>query len=437
MLPRTASQIALTFGRQFVAGLLQLGQVLVIARSLGPEGVGAYALALFIPTVLSQLLNFGLASANIYLFASKQFQLSQVWSASRDLVLVTSTLGLFFGAAMVWLWSNQLFPGVPSRILLIALLGFPPSLLLVTILSLFQAKQDFQSFNAIVLIQPGLAFVSTCALWLLDAANLDAVVLASVAAHVCAVIAALFWLRRLTPLTARTYSRSDYLSVALRYGAKAYLSNILSFLNYRLDLFLVNFFVGPAGAGLYTVAVRLVEQLWMISQAVSTVLFPSLSAMTNDEARFRTTTEFMSRVVLWSTLVTSIFLATLAESLIDFLFGVNFVSAASTLMILLPGVVVFASARIIAHALAARGRVEINLSLTLAVVIINLSANLLLIPYFGVEGAAAATSVAYCFTYLAYLFLGREFAGLAPSACVIPTKHDLVLLHLHIKQKLF
>ena len=74
-----------------------------------------------------------------------------------------------------------------------------------------------------------------------------------------------------------------YLRPALGYGVKAHLGNLVAFLNYRMDIFLVNLFVGPGGAGLYSIAVRLVEQLWMISRAVSTVLLPRLSAMMGDD----------------------------------------------------------------------------------------------------------------------------------------------------------
>src|SRR5680860_722507 len=115
-----------------------------------------------------------------------------------------------------------------------------------------------------------------------------------------------------------------YLRPALRYGAKAHLGNLASFLNYRMDIFLVNLFVGPAGAGLYSIAVRLVEQLWMISRAVSTVLLPPLSAMMGDDAGRRRLTPMIARFVLWGTLLVAGMLAAVAAPLIEALFGAEF-----------------------------------------------------------------------------------------------------------------
>lgn len=434
-LRRTTGHIALTFGRQFLAGLLQLGQILIVARLLGPEGVGAFALALLLPTVLAQLLNLGLASANIYFVASDQFPLSQVWPASRDLAALSGVVGLVLGGGVIWVWGDLLFPGVPALLLYSALLALPASLLSAIVTGLFQAKQDFRSFNAIVLVQPVVALAATGLLWAFDSVTVNAVVLTAVAAYLSATVAGLVRLSQMTPLVDRSGGRVAYLRVALGFGLKAHLANMLNFLNYRIDLFLVNFFIGPAGAGLYTVAVRLVEQLWMISQAVSTVLFPRLSAMAHDEAGRKFMSEFMSRAVLWTTLLASVMLSLLAVPIIALLFGPQFTGAASAVIILLPGVVVFSSARVLANTLAARGWVGVNLAMALAVLTINSAANLVLIQKFGIAGAAAATSLAYCLTFLAYLGVGAMLAGVSPLACLIPSAQDMALVSRLLKRK--
>ena len=105
-LRRLSLDMALTFGRQFFAGLLQLGIILFISRLLGPEGAGAYAVALLLPTLLSQLLNLGMAPANVYFVASKQFNLTHAWTACRNLVLGLSVVGLTIGGGSSF-WRAQ------------------------------------------------------------------------------------------------------------------------------------------------------------------------------------------------------------------------------------------------------------------------------------------------------------------------------------------
>lgn len=427
-LRRIGSDVALTFSRQFLAGFLQLGLALIIARTLGPEGAGAFSVALLLPTMLSQLFNLGINSANVYFVASGRFRLGDVWAASRDTMVVMSVFGLGFGAVLILVWGEIAFPGVSQPTLLLAMLVFPSSLLAGVVASLFQALQDFRAFNVTVLVQPSLSLVGIVLLWLIGGFNLFGAIMVLVISHTLALLVALAFLRRKTNLTASGTDRLTYLGVALRYGMKAHLGNLVSFLNYRLDLFLVNLIAGPASAGLYSVAVRLAEQLWIISQAVSTVIFPRLSSMTEDKVVRGVLTSIMARWVLWITAVAASVLAGIAQPLIVLLFGPTFEGSAFVLVILLPGMVLFSCARVLANDFAASGRVGVNLMLSLMVLAINTAGNLALIPAFGMIGAAIATTLAYCITLIAYLVLQSRLNNQPWTGFLVPNQQDAARL---------
>jgi len=433
---RTGIDIVLTFSRQFLAGLMQLGLLLIIARGLGPEGAGTYAVALLLPSIMSQSLNLGLASANVYFVASRQFPLAQVWVASRDLMLLMGILGLVLGAGLVLQMGELAFPGIPQMVLLSALLIYPTSLMAGIVSGLFQALQDFRAFNIAVLVQPVLSLAGVCLLWLADQMDIASILTTVALAHGLALAVALALLGRRTPLAATGVARMEYLRPAIFYGVKAHLGNIMSFLNYRLDMFLVNLLVGPAAAGIYTVAVRLTEQLWMISQSVSTVIFPRLSAMANNETARRAFTPLMARIVLWITLAAAGLLAAIAQPLIQLLFGSEFVGAVAALLVLLPGIVLLSLGRVVANDFAARGWVGINMVLAALVLLINTSANLVLIPQFGFVGAAIATTLAYTFNVTLFLLLQWRLIGVPWWECMIPKCGDFAMIkHAYLKGK--
>jgi O-antigen/teichoic acid export membrane protein len=416
--------IGITFGRQFSAAVAQLIIILLIAHSLGPEGAGTFAVAMLLPTLLSQLLNLGLTSANVYFLASKQFPLDQIWPASRDLILVMAGVGLALGAALIATLGEIAFPGATNLVLFGALFVFPFSLMNGVVAGLFQAMQDFKAFNLAVITQPILALVAVVILWAFGWMEVASVLAIVALSHGLALAVALSMLRMRTPIAAKALDRLSYLRAAIGYGLKAHLSNILSFLNYRLDLFLVNLLVGPSAAGIYTVAVRLVEQIWMISQAVSTVIFPRLSAMVQNDDMRREFTAVVARTVLWVTLAAAILLALIAQTIIEVLFGPAFSSAFTALLVLLPGIVFFSCARVLANDLASRGRVGINLMLAGLVLAINSIGNLILIPHFGILGAATATTSAYCITLVVHLTLQRYLKGLRWRDYLFPTTDD-------------
>jgi len=53
------TNITITLFRQGLGVAVALGLVALIARTLGPEGQGRYALAVFLPTVIVLLTNLG------------------------------------------------------------------------------------------------------------------------------------------------------------------------------------------------------------------------------------------------------------------------------------------------------------------------------------------------------------------------------------------
>ncbi|WP_114390301.1 flippase [Notoacmeibacter marinus] len=426
-LRRTVTDIALTFGRQFLAGLMQLGQVLIVARLLGPEGAGIYAVALLTPTLMGQLLNFGLPSANVYFVASRKVSATEAWAASRDLIVCLIVLGLVIASLVLAFAGFRLFPGVPLPVLFAALAIFPFSLPMTIATGFFQAVQDFRSFNMAVLVQPVLALSGMIVLWLTGTVDLTTIVAMVSMTHALALLFTLYRLNRDIDILTSGKGRAKYLRCALPYGAKSHLGNILSFLNYRIDIFLVNLIVGPAATGLYTIAVRLTEQLWMISQAVSTVIFPRLASMADDSAARGQFTSFMARIVLWITLAASGVLAAVAQPLIAILFGADFLGATAALLVLLPGIALFSCARVLANDLAARGFAGINLALALVTLAVNTAANLILIPRFGIVGAAAATTLSYTLVLLVRLIIGAAMDKTSWWMNLVPMPDDFRL----------
>lgn len=427
-LKKTTLDIALTFSRQFLAGLIQLGILLIIARSLGPERTGMYAVALLLPTVMAQVLNLGLASANVYFLAAGLFPLQQIWGASRDLIVSMIALGLGLGLAVIALLNEIVFPGVPQAFLLLALMIFPSNLLMGVVSSLFQALEDFRAFNITVIVQPALALCGICALWFAGSMSVMSVLTIVSMSHAVALCGALLLLGKRTSLIDMGIARVEYLRPAIRYGVKAHLGNILTFLNYRLDMFLVNLLAGPAAVGVYSVAVRLTEQLWLISQAVSTVILPRLSAMGNDVNARSSFVPLMARSVFWATTAAGAFLAAISQPLINLLFGAEFAEAAIVILILLPGIVLFSLGRVLANDFASRGWVGLNLILAGVVLIFNTIANLALIPIYGAAGAAMATSAAYIVSVIIRLALQNRLTDIPLIECFVFSRSDFAMV---------
>lgn len=200
---------------------------------------------------------------------------------------------------------------------------------------------------------------------------------------------------------------NDYSRKVLSYGWKAHLSNILAFVNYRADIYLVNLILSPATTGIYVIAVQIAERLWILSQAVSTVLLPRLSSMHDDPGGRLKLTQRAGLVVFLASAAVSAAAAVLLDWMIAPVFGKVYEEALPAFVWLLPGVVAASGSRVYANCIAAAGKPEWNMYVSFLVMIINIVGNIILIPEYGIVGAALATSLSYLFNAVAKFWLVR------------------------------
>jgi O-antigen/teichoic acid export membrane protein len=191
----------------------------------------------------------------------------------------------------------------------------------------------------------------------------------------------------------------------LNFGLRGYVGNILQFFNYRLDLFLVNYFLGVAGAGIYTVAVPIAELLWYLPNAVGVVIFPKAAASRPEY--MNTFTPRVFRITLGLTAAGAVAIGLLGKLGIRIVYGQAFLSAYLPMLALLPGVVLLGAGKVLTNEIAGRGFPHYNsinsgLGLVLTVIF-----DLVLIPRYGVLGASWASTISYGANFFMAIYFYR------------------------------
>jgi O-antigen/teichoic acid export membrane protein len=428
-LRKLGSNIGATLGRQLFVILLGLGTASLAARVLGPTGLGQYAIAMLLPTLLATFLNLGISPANVFFVGRGSVNAKVAARASFQIWAGLALAGAVAAALIIPLYGQQIFPGVTSSMLWLALLVFPLVLLQVYLASVLQGLQDFRRYNLALLLQPGVMFILLATLFVFRVSSVTSVILASVIAHsVDSVVTWILLRQTFTPVQDDDSDLWGYSKKAIGYGYRAHLSNVLSYVNYRADTYLVNLLLHPAAAGVYVIAVAMTEKLWVLSQAVSTVILPRLSELDSEEEVRRQITPLLVRWVMMITLLAAVLLAITSGLLIRVFFGVEYLTARSTLWVLLPGVVLGGLSRILANDIAARGRPELNMYTATLVVIINVTLSVLLIPPMGVLGAALSTSIAYSINFCFFLWMYSWISGNRWYVHFLFNSYDKVIL---------
>ncbi|MDD3653283.1 MAG: sugar transferase [Desulfotomaculaceae bacterium] len=417
-----------TMLRQIVAALMGIGLAVLLARTLGPQGNGTYAMTILLPTLLANLLNLGIPSANTYYIGRGNISVQSAFDTNIRLWFILSVLGALLALLVIKVSGESLFPGVPKVFLWAALILFPLELVQFFLKSLLQGAQDFRRFNLVSLVTPAGTLIFAVVAVQVFHLGVPGALLSFGLGYLLGLLFTLGAVRTHFYVTDQTKQDANYVKQCLGYGWKAHLSNILTFINYRADLYLVNLLLNPIDTGIYVIAIQLAERLWMLSQAVSTVILPRLSELDHDEDSRKRLTPIVARWVFLVTIIAAGIVALLITPLIEILFGSQYLPAAGAFIWLLPGIVLFSFSRVLANDLAARGRPELNMYTALLIVIVNVLANMLLIPKIGIKGAALATTIAYSCNAVVNLFLFVRISGNKWWEAVFFNRSDLKLL---------
>jgi O-antigen/teichoic acid export membrane protein len=206
-----------------------------------------------------------------------------------------------------------------------------------------------------------------------------------------------------------------------RFALPAYCSSVLSYLNYRVDQFIIAALLPPEQLGFYIIAVSLAERLWVLTGAVANVLLPHL---TNTHERDPELVAVIARhVVVWTGMACLLVFA-LADIVVRVMYSSAFVEVVTPLRWLLPGILTAAIGKVLVAEILAREKIHYTTWTAVVIAPANIVANLVLIPHMGISGAALSSSISYSLLSLMMIwFYLRETR--VPWSVLIPRLSDL------------
>lgn len=387
-------QVAQTFvNRVFMIGL-GIASSIVIARALGPSGRGSYFLAVATAGLLVQFGNFGLHASNTY-FVSREPSALPTLTGNTLAVSLGFTLaaaGMAYG--LITVYPDLLI--VRGWMLLLVLASMAVGLSYLLLQNLVLGIGDVRNFN---LIEASQGALGLGLLWALITADLVSPQNVFATGILSAGLGAAWAYRRLHKHKTQPLRLSLPLYRQMfRYGVKAYLAAFASYLVIRSDVVVIGYLLDDAATGHYSIAVSLLDKVLILPMTVGTILFPKLVAM-DPVDRWHLAKRSGQLIALVMVLLTGILLP-LAHPLVRTLFGEPYLPAVSSFQILLPGAILISVNMIFMNYLAAGGMPPVTVVAPAIAAVVNILLNFWLIPQWGIEGAAFASSVAYALLLL-------------------------------------
>jgi O-antigen/teichoic acid export membrane protein len=417
-------KLSASFGGQigiFIFGTLTQ---IVVARALGPAGKGLFSLTLLTATTAVTLAHGSLSAPNSHFAGRYPADRPALVGNSFLLAFVWGAIVLAITYAIQQAFRGGIIPALTPALWSMVLASLIPLLLFEFSNGLVMGLDWMKRFSLVLCLKEALLSVAVFVLWRMEILSTESAVLCWVLTCVVTALmqAGSAWWRLGKKIT---LSMSLLRRVAT-FTLQAHVANVFSFLKQRSDMFLIAYFLTMTQVGYYSVAMAMIFTLWYLPASIAQVLTPHISWRDNQAGNLLTPR--LARFGFAVSVVGAVILGSTGWLLIRCMFGKAFLPAYPALLLLLPGGVVYTLAKMLAGDLIGRGLPKYAMVISMAAFAINIVVNLLLIPHYGILGAAIASSVAHGFTGIMFLIAFLRVSKVPLHQVLILQGEDLRLL---------
>jgi O-antigen/teichoic acid export membrane protein len=380
------------------------------ARLLGPSEFGQLTLFLMIIYIIKQVATFGIGA--VHTRYAPEFKLQQALKAFFSKTFVCGAVFISASAITVWVFSRHLAlfvfknsavtPTVTATILVIVPFAF-----MELYLSAMQGLRNFK-VKSILELSCGVLFLLFGTIGVLTSGKASSAVLGMATAYLLVVVvfSYYFWLNLMTqPVQFRPELNLARFKKLFTFSLFIFLTDISLQIYQFIDRFMLSRFLDSHAVGIYTSCLTMTGIIFPLGLILSEVLLPNLSALwaegKYDEGRFKLF--YHLKLMMIFLLIFSFFLLVTKKQLIILLFGRPYLSGVQVTSNLVAFHIYNSIYWVLAVVPLLVERTYLLFFITLCGISLNAILIYLLIPSFGMQGAA----------------LGALFTAISMSAAIL------------------
>jgi antigen flippase len=381
----TSGAFAQTLLAKFFLLFANLFTGVIVARSLAPVGRGEQAAMAMWPGFLCGLFSMGLGLALTYSIRREPARRKELLSTSIVLAIGFGTIATIVGIVFVPQWLARY--SAPVIFFARSMMLIVPFMMVTFVFqAAFEARTDFTTSNVSKSVQQ----VATVIILGLLAITHRLTPFTSTACYLLpwTVVAIVLGWRLRKQITLRITGFGSSAKKLLSYGTRSCVIDILGTLSGQVDQVLVVGLVSASGLGLYTVALSVSRVLFVFHASLVTVLFPKAASLQPSEV-----VVLMGRAARITSLVASLAsacLIVLLPFIMEPLYGGAFKSVVPIAQILCVEIVITGATSVLSQSFMATGKPGTIAVLQVIGLLLTVPFMLVLIPRFGLSGAALA-----------------------------------------------
>ena len=408
--------------------LLSLAVTVLMVRLLGTKGNGFYSLFIANTTIIALVISFSLNSGLLYYTARNEFAPAVLFNTVIiiliiQLILVLIAERIFHAVFGFSFYADINYPGLAfwGCIYLGALFlnGY--------LTAIFIGNKWFDTLNVLTVIA-NIIFVIVFG-YLLFKKNLFSFQHTMLILKIYILLIVFQALLNLVILLKKirfsfrfTFLKLNECKRILTYAGIAFFCNFFQFLAYRMDYWFIDYFQDKEELGLYALASRLNQVLWLVPMTIAGVIIPFTVTAS---AELICKVKVILRLLFSGYIMLGIILAIVSPLIIPLIFGNSFYGTVRPFIILLPGVIIFSITTVLSAYFAGINRQDINFKISFFCFLVILLGDFFLVPKFGKEGAAIASCIGYTFSGLYSLAVFSRQSGWSFKELLLAKREDI------------
>lgn len=400
---------------------------IVLARSLGPEGVGIFALLLLVPTFCFRFVNLGVGSSLSFFTARKEASMRSISNIAWILCAIMSLASI---SVISIIWRNRYLPwyDISPRLFYVVLVTIPLVFLLEFFQKILSGQLRIKALNFSEVIRNISYIVALIVLLFVFKLNIIGAIYAYILSELIAFLFVLMQIQTSQNARESVIGESNakhLMRKFLSYGKWNYFIMLNNFFITQFPLVALKYFCSNEIVGLFSVGKRIIDRVDLLPTTFANLLFPYTAGSGEEEAIHRTNTLCRNFILIMG--IIGSLLAATAEPLIVLLYGEDFRHAAKILYALLPSFLFFPVTQFTVVHIAASGKSKLASLSTFMALPVGLLTAIILIPMLGPIGAAFSFTATFALRGIISIGIYASNTNSSPSEIIIPNKTDWIL----------
>jgi O-antigen/teichoic acid export membrane protein len=372
---------------------------LVLSNLALPEYFGTISLLILNASLLSIVTGLGTDSIVLHKVSNGKWKILKTLQFSWYAIIIQLILFFALEFSSLVFWNRTLLSNESSAYLFIDLIYFTGLVLTEKYLTLLYSFENSRMANVSLAIVGFIYFLTLLLIYYFVDVNFSAVIYFFALQSLLqgTVLVALFHFRN-TVFDTIKLGKKEFFS-AIRFSSLVMITNVIQLMAYRLDFWILKYYYGNYEVGIYAQANKFANLAWIVPNILAQLLITRFSAADKSDVPKIFGAAFYLNLI-------GVFATVICANIFYFLYlNQEYLAGLQTFYLMLPGYFFWATVIYIGAYFSWAGKFSHNLFCSSICFVVILFADLILIPKYGMEGAAWANTISYTLVFLVYIFI--------------------------------